>query len=315
MGRFQRSWSLFKSSASVVFQNPKVLLFPIVASAATVAIALFFLAPVALQPTGHGCGELTHWSAVAQLIFTQESLDHMGAGERGALHFRTAAIVYLLVLYFVSMFLAIFSNVAFLSEIMKSLRGRKPSVLRGVRFACARWKPIVMWTLFAGLVGALIRAIEQRLDFVGRWVLRVIGIAWSIASVFAIPVIICADEATNPLSVLKKSALTLKKTWGELVIGYVGLAGINAIIGLISLGWLAAALILALLAKSFWVVGVAFVLWLVFLVGVGYLSSVAGQVYRCALYMYAATGTAPAPYTKDQMEQAWKTRKAKTPNA
>jgi len=70
-----------------------------------------------------------------------------------------------------------------------------------------------MWTLFAGLVGLIIKAIEQRLEIVGRILARFIGLAWSIASVFVIPIIVREEQDANPVSLLKKSAGILKRTW------------------------------------------------------------------------------------------------------
>ena len=79
-----------------------------------------------------------------------------------------------------------------------------------------------MWSLFTGAVGLLIRAIEQRVGIVGRWIVGLIGLAWSVASVFVVPVIVVETKTTNPLRFLKTSAPLLKKTWGESLLGYLG---------------------------------------------------------------------------------------------
>ncbi len=39
------------------------------------------------------------------------------------------------------------------------------------------------------------------------------------------------------------------------------------------------------------------------------LMGVANHIYRCALYLYAAEGTVPAPYDRESMDQAWKFKK------
>ena len=51
-----------------------------------------------------------------------------------------------------------------------------------------------------------------------------------------------------------------------------------------------------------------FVLWFSSLLVFSYLWNVAGLVFKCALYVYAATGAPPAPFTRDAMGAAWKTR-------
>ena len=44
-----------------------------------------------------------------------------------------------------------------------------------------------------------------------------------------------------------------------------------------------------------------------------YLLNVAGQVYRGALYLYAAEGTAPGPFNAEQMNAAWKMKSGGKP--
>jgi len=40
---------------------------------------------------------------------------------------------------------------------------------------------------------------------------------------------------------------------------------------------------------------------------------VAGQVYRVALYLYAAEGTAPGPFDVEQLNAAWKMKSGGKP--
>ena len=66
MSKFQRSWALLKCSFRVIFENKRLLLFPIILSLLMIVIVVFFLAPVVLWPTGHGLAEAAHWQAVAR---------------------------------------------------------------------------------------------------------------------------------------------------------------------------------------------------------------------------------------------------------
>jgi len=177
MSKFQRSWVLFKSSLLVIARNKKLLAFPIVICACTVVIVLFFLAPAVLRPTGYGYTQAEHWQAISHSLFT-ESTDAAGA-RHAAFGLTPGATAYVVFLYFVSMFAATFFNVAFYNEILAALSGQSVWIGRGLRFACTRWKGILMWTLFAGLVGLIIKAIEEKLKVVGRFVARLIGLAWS----------------------------------------------------------------------------------------------------------------------------------------
>ena len=160
------------------------------------------------------------------------------------------------------------------------------------------------------MVGWIIRAIEERLSLAGRLVTGLIGMAWSIAAVFAIPVIIQEQPMRNPIRILQQSAMTLKRTWGEGLIGYLGFSAGSVVIFGCSLLPLLVAGALALLLKSVWVIGIAGVIWVLGLLFMAYVSGVAGHVYRCALYLYATEGVVPEPYNQELLAMAWKVKKS-----
>jgi len=60
---------------------------------------------------------------------------------------------------------------------------------------------------------------------------------------------------------------------------------------------------------SFWILAVVAVIWLLTVIGFSYLTGVAGQVYRCALFVYASEGTIPQPYNSELLQMAWKMKK------
>src|SRR5215510_8055260 len=111
MGQFTRSWLLFKSSISVIARNKTLLLFPVVISVLTVIIILFFVAPALLWPTGHAYTSVEHWQAIGSKFITVSS----SFSGRNDIRFieSPGATAYVILLYFVSMFLATFFNVAF----------------------------------------------------------------------------------------------------------------------------------------------------------------------------------------------------------
>jgi hypothetical protein len=165
-----------------------------------------------------------------------------------------------------------------------------------------------MWTLFAGIVGLIIKQIEERLGFIGRIIGRFIGIAWSVAAVFVIPIIV-QDENSNPITMLKNSAGILKRTWGESLIGYVGIRLASGLVFLLSMGILVSVFIVSMMLNNYWLIAFVGVLWLVAMVVLSYLTSVAGQIYRGALYLYASDGIVCEPYNQEMLDSAWKFKK------
>jgi hypothetical protein len=176
--------------------------------------------------------------------------------------------------------------------------------------AVSRLPSILAWSLLAGVVGWIIRTIQERLPLVGRIVTGFIGMAWSIAAVFVIPVIIQEQPMRNPFRLLQQSALTLKRTWGEGLIGYLGFSAGSMVIFGCSLVPLLLAGAVAYLFKSVGLIIVAGAIWAVGLLLIAYVSGVAGHVYRCALYKYATEGVVPEPYDQDLLDRAWKVKKS-----
>jgi len=308
IGKFQRSWLLLKSSLSVISANKQLLVFPIVIFSLTIVIGLFFLAPAVLRPTGYSYAQPEHWQAIYHSLFTQ-SPDPAGR-EASQVAFTPGAVAYLALLYLVSMFFATFFNVAFYNEILAALSGQPVSIGRGLKFACTRWKAVLMWTLFAGLVGLIIKAIEQRFAIVGRIIARFVGLAWSIASVFVIPIIVREEQGANPVNMIKRSAGILKRTWGEALIGYVGLAFANMLILIASVVVLTGALFASIALNNFWLLAITGFTWLVGMFAWAYLTGVASQVYKGALYLYAAEGVIPKPFSQEMLQMAWKYKKS-----
>jgi hypothetical protein len=76
-----------------------------------------------------------------------------------------------------------------------------------------------------------------------------------------------------------------------------------------SVVWLGAWFAMASAIHAYWLIALGFGVWLVGIVAFSYVTSVASQVFRCALFLYASQGALPAPYTEDMMALAWRTKK------
>lgn len=304
-GKLARSWSIFTSSLQVVGQHKKLLLFPLISFACSVIILLFFVAPTLLYPSGHSWHEAAHWQAVGSLFGT---LPDSGVDAR-SVHLTGLAYGVIAAIYLVSMFLASFFNTAFYHQIMKALAGEPVSIRAGISFAMTRLLSILMWSLLAGAVGLVIKMLEERLGWLGRWVMKLVGVVWSVASVFAIPVIV-RKGSPNPITLLRNSAATLRKTWGEALIGYMGLTVGTWIVVASSFLFIGAAVALAVVLDFGALILIAITCWVLAMITYGYFVGIAGHIYRCSLYVYATEGVVPGPYSTEMMDAAWKVKKA-----
>jgi Family of unknown function (DUF6159) len=303
--KLQRSWQLFRRSVSVIRENPKLLIFPVMTGLLTTAIALFFLAPVGLVLVA------PHWIAGTRVRALADSIGFLRFPQGGTFNFQVQPLGSAILggIYLLNMFLATLSSVAFNHQIMEALSGQPVSIRRGIEAACARWKSVLLWSLLAGVVGLVIRALEERLAFVGRLVARLIGLAWSVAAIFAIPILARDQAVSNPFAVLSKSATTNKRTWGEMLAGYVGMGGTNVLVVWLSILFWAANGTAAYLLSNLWLLLIAGVIWLLALIVYGYVASIASRVYLCALYLYASEGVVPGHYDAPMMSMGWKMKK------
>ena len=250
MTRLENSWHLFTQSLAVMREYKKLLFFPAITATLTLFIILFFVAPVALQPTGYSYTQSQHWKAVMQTIVTPESMEALNSQDRRqSPKLSNNGMMFFALIYFIAMFFATFFTVAFYHEILRALNGQDVSIIEGLIFAGTKIPSILIWSLFAGLIGYMIRTLEERVGLLGKIIFGVIGIAWSVASVFVIPFII-TETSLNPFHLLRQSADTLKKTWGESLIGYVGIQFGSLIIIIASLLILAGTVLIAVQLHS-----------------------------------------------------------------
>lgn len=326
MGKLTRSWKLFGCAMSVIGRNKRLLMFPIVSFFLVLPIAVFCLGLPVAWPSGHAFFSAPHWERVAERFGAVAGNVHRAGGQgeaaaneaggpgvenAGGFGRHGAVYGYMAAVYLVSMFLATFLNVAFYNEVLSALKGGGVSIGRGLRFAASCWKAVLFWSLLAGLVGIIIRAVEERLSFVGTWISRLLGLAWSVATVFVVPVIIRDRETVNPVAFLKTSAQLLTRTWGETLIGFLGLQIGSGLILVVSLLWLGLAVFAGVMLKSVLLIGGAALVWLLAMIALAYVVGVAQKVYVGALFLYAAEGSIHGPFDREMLNMAWKAKRAK----
>lgn len=295
--KFARSRVLLAQSLRVTVQHKKLLVFPALSLITSLFVLLICFSPALLDPTGFRWDQAQHWSALARRLTDAASF---------ASRHRSAPLTMIMaarfaVFYFVAMFTATFVNVAFYHEIMRALAGERVSIRAGLACAASRLRSILAWTLFAASVGLVLELLAERLGWIGRFTLRLVGLGWSVAAVFVIPVII-REGSPNPLRLLKTSAATIKKTWGESVIGFVGIQ--SGLILVIAIFGVALAFRIASGQPHSEIGAITLVLLIVVPV-----VRTANAIFRCALYIYATEGVVPEAYTAELMDAAWSVKK------
>lgn len=309
--RLSNGLALLRFTAGVIRDNPKLLLFPLASAVATVALGLLVAAPVVLRPTGHAYSDPMHWNAVGRrLAFERPATEEQKAAGRkdGDVRFAGQTYALFFLFYCLATFTAAFFSVGFAHEIFDALDGNNVSVLEGLQFAFSRAGTILKWTLFSSFVGTVIKALENNAGFVGKWVMRAVGLAWAAASVFAVPALAAAEDQPGPVALVKRSADLIRKSWGEALTGYAGLQA-GAILGsLPAFAFLGLGGIVGVREGAFTPFFIGVAACFAWMIAQSYLMGVANQVYLCVLYRYAATGKVPEGLSVEMLDGAW-TRK------
>ena len=278
--RLSRSWELVKASWSVLREDKELLVFPLISSAAMLVVVACFALPII------GLG----------------GLDGLGRAVDGNASVGQYAIAFLF--YVVQYFVIFYFNAALVGAAMIRLDGGDPTVGDGLAVASSKLPSILGYALIAATVGMVLRAIQERVGFLGKIVVGILGTGWSIATYLVVPVLVTRD--IGPVEAVKESALLLKRTWGENVIGQ---AGIGFAFGLIQLGVMAggiALIVFAALAHNLpLVIAAIFILVAAVLVTLLIHSALSG-IYSAALYRYATTNEAIGGFGSDTLRLAFR---------
>ena len=277
MGKFARSWTLAKASLGVLRSDKELLVFPLISSIAALLVAASFVLPM------FGLGML-------------ERLDGEGS-------LPLAFYLWLFAFYLVQYFVIFFFNAALVGAAMVRLDGGDPTVGTGLRIAAGKWKQILGYAAIAATVGMLLRAIEQRAGFVGRIVVGLIGVAWTVATFLTVPVLVARD--IGPVDAVKESASLLGRTWGENLIGN---GGIGLAMGLLNvllvLGGGALVVLFAIQGLPALAITTA-IAGLLAVLGLALVHAALSGIYSAALYRYAMQGEAPAGFDGTLLREAF----------
>lgn len=107
---------------------------------------------------------------------------------------------------------AIFFQAALVIGAFERADGGDPTVGGVLAQAWAKKGAIFSWALVTTTVGLAIRAVEERLGWLGTILGFLGGLAWAIVSFLVIPVVVA--EGLNPLAALKRASQLLRDTWG-----------------------------------------------------------------------------------------------------
>jgi hypothetical protein len=287
MGTFSRSVGLVKASWGVLRQDKELMLLPAISSITSLlCVAPFF--------------------GIAFLL-GNPSTTSSTAGTQASFSLNPIAYVFIFLAYLLGAYITIFFQSALILAANDRLTGGSPtlgSALAGARRNAGR---ILPWALISATVSVVLQAVQERAGFIGRIVIGLVGLAWTLVTLLVLPILVIEEVGVK--DAFSRSATAFKKTWGENVIGNGGIGLVMVLIMLAGLLVSVPVLVVGLNASSvpLAVLGGLLVVAVVILVSV--FGAAMNGVFRTALYRYAVLGESPAGFSEDQIAGAFRPRK------
>lgn len=279
ISRISNSWELVKASASVLRADKELIVFPIISSIGVLLVTLSFALPFLLSGL----------------------FDSMISGES-----RILGYIVLFLFYLVQYFVIIFFNTALVSAAIMRLEGGDPTLQDGFRTAWNRLGTIFGYALISATVGLILRTLAERSNALGRLVISLVGLAWNLATFLAVPVLVVED--VGPIEAVKRSALLLKKSWGEQIVGNIS---ISLIFGMLTFAVILVSILLSVLAVAADVpalIAVILVLSIPALIILGLLSSTLSGIFSAAVYQYTIGGQSSQFFPDDLIAGSFRER-------
>lgn len=206
---------------------------------------------------------------------------------------------YLFFFYLVNYFIVVFFNVALVAAASDRLAGGSATINYGLQVAWQRKGKIFQWALLAATVGILLNALEERLGWLGRLVTRFIGVAWTMATFFVVPLL--AAEDVGPAEALVRSGELFTETWGEQLVGGFSFGLIFVLLALPSIA------LPYFLGSAFGSTGVVTgaILMIVYWLLLSVVSAAVQGIFNAALYRYATTNEVPPSFRISDFSTAW----------
>jgi hypothetical protein len=278
--RISNSFALAKSSWQVLKSDKKLVLFPVVSALGALLVLVSFAIPmVVLGVKGY------------------IPLDDNN---------RPPAWTYLVLFafYFCNFFVIVFCNSALVSCALMRFNGEEPTLGDGFRAAAGRLPQILLWSLVSATVGLILKLIENAHEKAGQIVSSLLGTAWTIITYFVVPVLVV--EKVGPFDAIRRSLQLLRKTWGEALVGGIGLGLFKLLLCLPGILILAVGIMLCA-AGQVLALGLAVIaLGIIYLLLFAAVGAALDSIFLAALYQFAAFQRVPVGFDASNLEGAFR---------
>jgi len=273
MSRIKRGWGLTKKSWALLSEHRELIRFPLYGAIATVPLAILFFGP-------------------GLYLLDQDSL--------------AGAIPLLVIGVYVLSVVGVYFSVGLAAAANMIFNGQQVTIADALAVARANFSQICGWAAISTAISVLMGVLENQGGIAGNIAARLVGMAWSLVTFLAVPVI--AIEGTGPLETLKRSASIFRQRWGQQITGNIAIGAAVFLIGVLPAAILIVAGVVLWSSASFLGALLVVIGALVFAIAMLVSRALSG-VFGVALYRYALDGQAVGGFTQDELESAVRVKK------
>jgi len=257
IGRFRASWLLCKETFRFLKADPEVVAVPLV-----VGLVNLFL-------TG-------------AIIFLYVLLVYQGVIPNSE-EITPTDYAFVFILYILSAFSVAITNAVIAHIVAVRARGGDATFGQGFSAAFAHLGVLLVWSVIAATVGLVLRVLSERSQTLGRIVIAVIGVAWSVLTYFVVQAIVL--EGRSAPDGIKRSGLVFRSVWGESVVSNFSLGAIFLVVYIVIIsGGIG---LMLLFASSEFMLVAMLVLMMFTLFVTALVSSAMGSILKTLLFIYA----------------------------
>jgi hypothetical protein len=272
MRRIKRGWALTKKSWGLLREHPSLIRFPLYGAVATTLLAIVTLGP--------------------GLYFWEE--DQLAG-----------AIPIIVIGVYVLSFVGFYFSVGLAACADMIFRGQEATIGDGLAVARSRIAQISGWAAVSAAISLVMGLLENQGGTLGTVAARLVGMAWSLITFLAVPVI--AIEGTGPFETIKRSGTLFRERWGQQITGNIAIGAAVFLIGVLPAVLLILAGVALWSAASF--LGAVLVVVGALVLAIALLVSRAlSGIFGVALYRYALDGEVVGGFTQEDLESAVKVK-------
>lgn len=291
-GRISTGWKLFKQGLNILKGNRYLIRYTVMAMLWSLLIALIYfivIIVVVLVNRSHG-GSVQSLNGILYCFL----------------------FIYYVVLFFITNYYA----AGLTANVLDIFQGQQKGYHNYMDVARSKTGALLLYAVIEATVGFILRFVVERIRWVG-WILsRILGVLWSLGTMFTVPIIVTSPHPNAPKAI-GQSVKLFKNTWGESIVAKIT---INLPIALITFAYtmvyFIVVMFIGILAGNMFggagaavVWFVALFIWIISIIAISIFSSLINNIINVALFYYATYHQIPPAFDANLLNSVFVQRR------